>query len=100
MYTYVQASLKSMYSSQRATTAKYLMSGEFRGGFSLASERNRKSRSAALAGFWALSRTDSFPDGKLESLAPGLQETLQSAFRSWCLCVHVWFCLPHLFNAM
>lgn len=51
MYTYVQASLKSMYSSQRATTAKYLMSGEFRGGFSLASERNRKSRSAALAGF-------------------------------------------------
>lgn len=51
MYIYVQASLKSMYSSQCATTAKYLMSGEFRGGFVLASERDQKSRSAALAGF-------------------------------------------------
>lgn len=60
------------------------MAGEFRGGFVLALEREQKSRSAAIAGFWAQSWTDSFPDGKLEWLAPGLQETLQSVFQSWC----------------
>lgn len=50
-YVYAHASLKSMHLSQYATTAKYLMSGNFRGGFAVASEKDQKNGSAALASF-------------------------------------------------